>query len=222
MLKMCVCPPALGFPFPSPSWRETEAQKPLVIERTCQSGPGIAATSLSPAGPQCLSCCLLTTPCPSQCPTSPERTLIPTLLPPVSWRDPVSLSPVAQHALSCCPLYLGRMLVAAQLSSMPWSTPVPWGTPYLVLSPVPLCAPCPVQLSHVPWRDVGAHPYTPHPLEHLSPVPRAPHAVPIPWDTHPFLPSAGRSPQLEVGRLGGVAEVNAHHHAGRVPGCQAL
>lgn len=36
----------------------------------------------------------------------------------------------------------------------------------------------------------------------------------------PLLPS--HSPQLEVGCLGGVTEVNAHHHAGCVPGCQAL
>lgn len=68
-------------------------------------------------------------------------------------------------------------------------------------------------LSLATWRDVDTYP--------TFPISGAPAAL-IPGDTHPALPSARCSPQLEVCRLGGVTEVDAHHHAGRVPWRQAL
>lgn len=70
---------------------------------------------------------------------------------------------------------------------------------------------CPLSLAM--WRDVDTYP--------TFPISGAPDAL-IPGDTHPALPIARCLPQLEVCCLGGVTEVDAHHHAGCVPRRQAF
>lgn len=52
--------------------------------------------------------------------------------------------------------------VPTQLSPVPWRTPCPTLLP---LAPHPAVL-CPL-LFHVPWRDVGAHPWDPHPVPFL-------------------------------------------------------
>lgn len=95
--------------------------------------------------------------------------------------------------------------------SLPWKDP---GACPAILHPLGYPMPCfCCPLSPATWRDVGTYP--------TFPVSGAPDAL-IPGDTHPTLPGARCSPQLEVCRLGGVTEVDAHHHAGCVPWCQAL
>lgn len=196
-LRTPPAPPASGRGTAGGKLRQKMAQE----QGTHRAGPGTAATSLSPGA--CLTV-PWSTPCPSQCPPSPG--VHPGV--PIPWRNPVlvPLSPGAPHTLSCCPLSPG--------------------------APHALCC-CPLSPS--------AHPALPSALEDPMPYPSAPSAssccplspaVPCPMEGRrcpslgpppsPLPPGAGHSPQLEVGRLSGVAEVDAHHHAGRVPGRQAL